>query len=73
MHISLFYVHRFVNSTICADILKDLSVSLKDFYPLKIFAPCSIWVGMRYYILGHAYFNNPGGPETEVFLELGLE
>jgi len=21
----------------------------------------------------HAYFNNPGGPEIEVFLELGLE
>jgi len=23
--------------------------------------------------LNHAYFNNPGGPEIEVFLELGLE
>jgi len=25
------------------------------------------------WILKHAYFNNPGGPEIEVFLELGLE
>ena len=24
-------------------------------------------------MLNHAYFNNPGGPEIEVFLELGLE
>ena len=23
--------------------------------------------------LNHAYFKRPGGPDTEVFLELGLE